>query len=330
MHLIAREKKIDAHIPIEHPVIAWLVEFVGDVLTKYLVGLDGKTAYERLFGKKSREEHLEFGEVVLWRKPRVQETNVVAEARWASGVWLGRRWGTPNHLVSYGNRVVECRAIQRVPKQDRWRRDMVSAVRATRWENPAVTEGAAVPAVLPGPAEPPPAPPEREYVPHRVYIRMEDLTRFGRTDGCRRCTLMTNGDPARGVAHTRACRERLEQAMTDAGDPRVQAAADRQNRHLADAVELAQQPVQAPAAQPAEEEGAPAADRGRRAAAAGRAAAYAAARGRVAEYAPEAVVPGLACGSGAAADAAVAAVPGPARDGLAHRSSAHDVGPEDL
>ena len=114
----------------DHSIIAWLVEFVGNVSTKHMVGLDGKTAYERLFGKKSREEHLEFGEVVLWRKPRGQDYNVVAEARWESGVWMGRRRGTPNHLVSFGNRFVECRAIQRVPKPDRWKRDMVDAVRA--------------------------------------------------------------------------------------------------------------------------------------------------------------------------------------------------------
>ena len=52
----------------------------------YLQGADGKTAYERLFGKKIREEHLEFGEVVLWRKPRGQDYNVI---RWESGVWVG-------------------------------------------------------------------------------------------------------------------------------------------------------------------------------------------------------------------------------------------------
>ena len=44
VRLIALEKKIDVHIPIDHPVTACLVEFVGDVLTKYMVGLDGKTA----------------------------------------------------------------------------------------------------------------------------------------------------------------------------------------------------------------------------------------------------------------------------------------------
>ena len=151
VHLIALEKKISSHIPIDHPILSWLVEFVGDILTKYLQGADGQTAYERLFGKKIREEHLEFGEVVLWRKPRGQDYNVIAEARWESGVWVGRKWGTPHRLVSLGNRVVECRAIQRVPLVDRWKSELVDAVRATRWANPAPVGGAAAPAVLPGP-----------------------------------------------------------------------------------------------------------------------------------------------------------------------------------
>ena len=227
VYLIALEKKISSHIPIDHPILSWLVEFVGDILTKYLQGADGKTAYERLFGKKIREEHLEFGEVVLWRKPRGQDYNVIAEARWESGVWVGRKWGTPHHLVSLGNRVVECRAIQRVPLADRWKSELVDAVRAT---NPAPVAGAAAPAVLPGPAEPPPAAP-RGYVPGSVYIRADDLRRFGRTAGCRRCTLMTNGEAARGVPHTTACRDRFEQAMVEANDDRVQAATDRRDRY---------------------------------------------------------------------------------------------------
>ena len=35
---------------------------MSDVLTKYLVGADGHTAYERLYGKAAREKGLEFGE----------------------------------------------------------------------------------------------------------------------------------------------------------------------------------------------------------------------------------------------------------------------------
>ena len=41
---------------------------------KHLGGPDGRTGYERLFGKPPREEGLELGEVVLWRKPKQEWT----------------------------------------------------------------------------------------------------------------------------------------------------------------------------------------------------------------------------------------------------------------
>ena len=46
VHLGALERKVGARFPSNHPVIAWLAEFVGDTCTKYLQGVDGRTAYE--------------------------------------------------------------------------------------------------------------------------------------------------------------------------------------------------------------------------------------------------------------------------------------------
>ena len=117
---------------------------------------------------------MKFGEVVLWRKPRGQ-VNKVVEVRWGSGVWVERKWGTHHHSVSIGNRVVECRAIQRVPLADRWKSEMVDAVRVTRWASPAPVAGAAAPAVLLGPAEPPPAPPRGYVLAKYVLMTFGDL-----------------------------------------------------------------------------------------------------------------------------------------------------------
>ena len=39
VRLLALQRKIDARIPINHPSLSWLVEFVGDVASKYLVGV---------------------------------------------------------------------------------------------------------------------------------------------------------------------------------------------------------------------------------------------------------------------------------------------------
>ena len=52
VHVMALEKKADVYVPTAHPLMKWLVEHVTDLATKYLGGSDGKTAYNRLFGKQ--------------------------------------------------------------------------------------------------------------------------------------------------------------------------------------------------------------------------------------------------------------------------------------
>ena len=99
VHVLALERKIGARLPAEHPALAWITEAVSDIATKHLRGQDGRTGYERTFGKPPREESLELGEVVLWRKPKQTGMNTLLEARWEEGVWLGRRWGSITHLI---------------------------------------------------------------------------------------------------------------------------------------------------------------------------------------------------------------------------------------
>eukprot|EP00969_Alexandrium_andersonii_P312203 13794042-Alexandrium_andersonii.AAC.1 len=40
----------------------WLVEHAGELLTRRLVGHDGRAAFERLFGKACRDDGYKFGE----------------------------------------------------------------------------------------------------------------------------------------------------------------------------------------------------------------------------------------------------------------------------
>jgi hypothetical protein len=113
VHLMALEAKIGGKFPSGHPVLTWLVEHVTDVISKHLVGVDGKTGYERLFGRPSREEGLEFGELLHWRHRATQDMNVVLDARWSSGVWLGRSWGGIVHQVYANGKVHGVRGVQR-------------------------------------------------------------------------------------------------------------------------------------------------------------------------------------------------------------------------
>ena len=236
-HVLALEKKLGVRIPAGHPVVAWITEAVSDLVTKHLRGQDGRTGYERLFGKAPREEGLELGEVVLWRRPKQPGMNVLLEARWEEGIWLGRRWGGITHLVGAGREVFETRAVQRRPKEERWDAARVQSLTATPWRNPTPEGTDEEVIVLPPRADAPPAPvPDRPPArdgPKQVYIRDEDLQRHGFTANCRRCMLMREGHAARGVRHTAACRTRIETAMAEANDERLRLANQRRDDAVA-------------------------------------------------------------------------------------------------
>ena len=89
------------------------MESVADIVTKYLQGADGHTDHERLFGKLMYGEGLELGKRVLWRKHRSNDMNVVLDARWAEGVWRGRRWNTTHHRVAVNHEVLDVHAVPR-------------------------------------------------------------------------------------------------------------------------------------------------------------------------------------------------------------------------
>ena len=163
VRVLALERKLGVEIPVGHPVVAWLAEAVSDLTTKHLKGSDGRTAFERLYGKPLREEALEFGEVVLWRRPKDPSSHTLLEARWEEGARLGRRWGGMIHRVGIGTEVVETRAVQRKPREERWSRERIAGLRATPWQNPAREGDDDAPAVLPPrgelPGQPVPASP---------------------------------------------------------------------------------------------------------------------------------------------------------------------------
>ena len=214
-------------IPCSHPVFSWLTEYTGDVLSKHLVGKDGKTPYERLFGKPVHEEALEFAELLWWRPPRTAGYNVLMEPRWRSGIWLGRKWGSTIHVVfdTEGGQVHEVRAVQRRPATERWSLAAVQAIETVPRILRRASADEAAPVII-EPAEgipdvPPPPPVNRG--PNRIYIEDADLRTYGYTAGCSRCMHMRAGLPCRGLRHQEACRQRIEAHLREAGDPRAAA-----------------------------------------------------------------------------------------------------------
>ena len=66
----ALEDKWGVRVEVGHAVWSWLVEYAGWLITRCQVGRDGKTAYERVKGKRAKIQGLEFGEGVFWKMGR--------------------------------------------------------------------------------------------------------------------------------------------------------------------------------------------------------------------------------------------------------------------
>ena len=64
----ALDARLGSEIRASSNVLPWLVEFAAILVTRYLVGKDGKTPHERSRGKSSKMLDFDFGEQVHFRR----------------------------------------------------------------------------------------------------------------------------------------------------------------------------------------------------------------------------------------------------------------------
>ena len=157
---------------------------------------------------------------------------------------------TTHHRIGNADPVWESRAVQRRPAIERWQPDLLGAVRATPWRNPAPAADEEPLEVLPplpaGERIPAPERNETRRAVKRLYIRNEDLEQWGYTSSCGKCQKVRLGLPTKGMKHTSACIARVELAMAEENDPRWNPSTDRIARRLSDSVTIAEaEPAQA-------------------------------------------------------------------------------------
>ena len=124
-----------------------MTQHAGGLVSKYQTNKDGKTAYEQTDGQAYREEILEFGEEVHHRISNVDTGSL--DARWSTGVWLGKRWRSAKHYVGTPQGVVKSYVVTRKPLEDRWRAEAVDAITGTPWNSTPLRTDEEAPRVLP-------------------------------------------------------------------------------------------------------------------------------------------------------------------------------------
>ena len=218
------EQRLGLRLSGKHPVTAWLVEHAADVLSKYQVGDDGKTGYERWKGKPYRGEEIEFGEKIHYReniKARPKQNKL--EVRWGEGYYMGRWWRTGEAVVGTAAGILRAGTVRRVGAHRRWDREGLEQVRGLPWQwDPA--EGdihkelkvrwLVEEEIQSGQAKMT----EDSCRVYRLRLKKQDFVAHGFTEGCPGCQAIIAGTTAKG--HTEACRSRMESALKTTEDGR--------------------------------------------------------------------------------------------------------------
>ena len=88
---LALEARWEADVPDNHPIMPWMADYSAVLVNRFEVGRDGRTAYERLKGKRARMKGLEFGERLQFKAQvwRWCEENAEVGGEMGSGRVLG-------------------------------------------------------------------------------------------------------------------------------------------------------------------------------------------------------------------------------------------------
>jgi hypothetical protein len=223
--LEARIKKEVVH----EPILEWMIPQAADVINRFLVGTDGRTARYRVHLENFNAKTFEFGEQVLAKPKRsnkaIRKKGRTLDASFHDATWVGYNTRSSEHIVVLkdGRPAIEVRTVKTKAESERWNAEAIEQVAATpdipnpkddaqrdlRSERNArgLDFGArggrklAEPRVQPEPGL------KRNF---RISDRL--MEKYGATDGCEGCRAKASGDEYR-AAHSAACRTRFEEAM---------------------------------------------------------------------------------------------------------------------
>ena len=231
---------LEGHLGIQigpgHPLFPWMVKWAGELLTRFVVGETGRSAYEQIKGKASTRALAKFGEKILYM-PMKSTANIPAktEEKLKEGIFLGARFKSDEIIVGTENGVLKARTIKRMTEDKQWDREFLRNLQGTpRQPDPKVVSDQ-IHASLRNrvepdqdlhvgahgqPAEVPPEVPvasevnrpRPEPAARRMYVRKREIEKYGPTPGCQGCRAIARGTSA---THTETCRDRMKKLMTE-------------------------------------------------------------------------------------------------------------------
>lgn len=248
------EQRLDKQIPVDHPMIAWLMEHAQLLLIAVVRGADGLTAWKRIRGRAFGQPLDGIGESILYKHPakgRHHDPQGNVGPQGGEGVFVG--FNRTNHTSTISlesGQLVAARSVTRRPDRERWNADALARARTVptdgkvrqerarvKFQDVGVDRGLTAEAAAPRPAR-------------EMRIDRKDLEEHGYDSSCPQCKhILKYGKAQRGQTHSAHCRTGILEAMskTESGQRRIEANDERINRAMAEQVEHGDRQVGAPA-----------------------------------------------------------------------------------
>ena len=193
------QDKIGEYLGPHSEIMQWIVRWAAMCCSRYVVGKDGRTAWERRRGgRKCSIPVASFGESVWFKELGDMPRRGKMTSDVKAGIWLGHHREANEAIVGTDDGVFRAYTVQRRPKKDRWDAQAIKRMRGTPSQRNPNEPGVKIPArVETGPAA------EEASVP-KTIVKPEDNTRrfridealmekHGRTPGCQGCSHKDQG-----------------------------------------------------------------------------------------------------------------------------------------
>ncbi len=238
------EKRLGKQIPLQSPVLPWLVEYAAFIVNIRVTGEDGMTAHQRVRKCAFAKRLVPFGELVLVHMPikspeRREAGALASRSKW--GIVLGYGRQRHSYIVFTDGAVKEYRSIHRIPISQRWDVGRVEEVDVTPKDVHGGRGSRAVPFTDREPVVGEEAP-VRSREPRKLELRQADfdpaMGGFGWTEHCPKCSKarLYGWRESYNQQHSAGCRTRIEEllAQTDRGRARLAHTKERLDRWTAE------------------------------------------------------------------------------------------------
>ena len=123
------ERSLGEGLSADTPALQWLIRWSSMTLTRYQVGADGKTGYERMKNRRCNIAICAFGEMVMYKELHPAETQRDKSALdWKLGVYLGGMMRSNESVVGTEQGVIKAFAIKRTAEKERWNLEAVKSL----------------------------------------------------------------------------------------------------------------------------------------------------------------------------------------------------------